>query len=79
MFKCLLIYKSMTSAQYAANILRTNGIATSMTKAPRDMVTTSCSYAVVCESQYLDFSLRILSQRNAYPDRVLTDFNGGNG
>lgn len=79
MFKCLFIYKSMTAAQYAANILRVNGISVSLTKAPRDMVTTSCSHAVVCESRYLDFSLKILSQRSAYPDRVLTDFSGGNG
>lgn len=73
---CLLIYKSLTHAQMAVKLLRSNGLWASLSKPPRDMVTASCSHSVTVLSAEMGKAMMYVRGRGIAPDRVLMDFRG---
>lgn len=77
MYKCLIICKSQTDAQKASKILSGCGISSGIVRPPRDMMISSCTYAVRITENNLRQSLLCLKEKSFSPVSVCTLFDDG--
>lgn len=77
MYKCLIICKSQTDAQQASRILSSCGVSSSIVRPPRDMMISSCTYAVKISESNLRQSLLCLKEKNFTPVSVCSLFDDG--
>ena len=64
---CLIVFRSMTQAQNAANILLKSGISSAQIKPPVQLGRGSCAFGLIIGSQYLPVALRLLQKTAITP------------
>lgn len=74
---CLIVFKSVTHAQSATQILRRSGISGSIIKPPVALGKGSCSHAVRIKESHLTRARRALNSLNMHVVGVFVEQPGG--
>lgn len=65
MNKCLILFRSLTAAQYVAKLLGKEGISAAIVRTPKNLATEGCGYAIKLNSNFLESAYNILMNSGA--------------